>query len=128
MDANEPHKSGVLKRVDEPARDEFDDGAPIDADVGEDAGSRSSVPPEFPEDLDADMPSVGAADLSPPQPGLDGYYHICGFSGHGFMLGPVSGKRMARYITTGEPDDIISSLSLDRFENGDIQADAFVVG
>jgi sarcosine oxidase subunit beta len=61
-------------------------------------------------------------------PGLDGYFHICGFSGHGFMLGPVTGRRMARYIATGQPDDIISSLSLDRFESGDLQADAFVVG
>lgn len=60
--------------------------------------------------------------------GLTGYYHICGFSGHGFMLGPVTGKRMAKHITTGQPDDIIASLSLDRFEKGDIQADAFVVG
>ena len=61
-------------------------------------------------------------------PGLDGYFHICGFSGHGFMLGPVAGRRMARFITTGQPDDIISSLSLDRFERGDLQTDAFVVG
>lgn len=61
-------------------------------------------------------------------PGLDGYFHICGFSGHGFMLGPVTGVRMARYITTGQHDDIIASLSLDRFEKGGIQADAFVVG
>ncbi len=61
-------------------------------------------------------------------PGLEGYFHICGFSGHGFMLGPVTGVRMARYITTGQPDDIIASLSLDRFEKGGIQADAFVVG
>ena len=61
-------------------------------------------------------------------PGLDGYYHICGFSGHGFMLGPVTGRRMARHIATGEPDDIISSLSLDRFENGNLKPDAFVVG
>ena len=61
-------------------------------------------------------------------PGLDGYYHICGFSGHGFMLGPVAGRRMARYITTGQPDQIIENLSMDRFERGDIQADAFVVG
>ena len=37
------------------------------------------------------------------------------------MLGPVTGRRMARYITTGEPDDIITSLSLDRFENGDLK-------
>ncbi len=61
-------------------------------------------------------------------PGLDGYWHICGFSGHGFMLGPMTGKRMAKHIVTGEPDDIIASLSLDRFANGETVADAFVVG
>jgi heterotetrameric sarcosine oxidase beta subunit len=61
-------------------------------------------------------------------PGLEGYFHICGFSGHGFMLGPVTGVRMARHITTGLHDDIIASLSLDRFDRGDIQTDAFVVG
>jgi sarcosine oxidase subunit beta len=61
-------------------------------------------------------------------PGLEGYYHACGFSGHGFMLGPACGVRMARHILTGERDDIISSLSLSRFERGDLVADAFVVG
>jgi sarcosine oxidase subunit beta len=61
-------------------------------------------------------------------PGLEGYYHICGFSGHGFMLGPMTGRRMARFITSGEPDEIISNLALDRFARGDIKADAFVVG
>jgi len=30
-------------------------------------------------------------------PGLNGYFHICGFSGHGFMLGPVAGRRMAAH-------------------------------
>jgi len=61
-------------------------------------------------------------------PGLEGYWHICGFSGHGFMLGPMTGRRMARHMVTGEPDDIIASLSLDRFEGGGTVADAFVVG
>lgn len=61
-------------------------------------------------------------------PGLVGYHHICGFSGHGFMLGPVTGRRMANQITTGRPDEIITSLSLDRFAKGNLQADAFVVG
>ncbi len=60
--------------------------------------------------------------------GLEGYHHICGFSGHGFMLGPISARRMARHVTTGRPDDIIESLSLARFERGDVEADAFVVG
>jgi sarcosine oxidase subunit beta len=61
-------------------------------------------------------------------PGLEGYFHICGFSGHGFMLGPVSGRRMARFITSGRPDEIITHLSLDRFDRGDLKPDAFVVG
>jgi sarcosine oxidase subunit beta len=61
-------------------------------------------------------------------PGLTGYHHICGFSGHGFMLGPVCGRRMATQIITGRPDEIITSLSLDRFEKGELQRDAFVVG
>ncbi|MFT5233224.1 MAG: sarcosine oxidase subunit beta [Candidatus Krumholzibacteriia bacterium] len=61
-------------------------------------------------------------------PGLNGYFHICGFSGHGFMLGPVTGRRMAAHIASGRPDEIITSLSLDRFERGDLQRDAFVVG
>lgn len=61
-------------------------------------------------------------------PGLDGYYHICGFSGHGFMLGPACGRRMARFIISGRQDDIITSLSLARFDGGQLQADGFVVG
>ena len=61
-------------------------------------------------------------------PGLEGYWHICGFSGHGFMLGPMSGKRMAKHITTGETDELIESLSLARFENGSTVTEAFVVG
>ena len=60
--------------------------------------------------------------------GLDGYHHICGFSGHGFMLAPVCGRRMARQIVTGDPDGIIGSLSLDRFARGDLAVDAFKVG
>jgi sarcosine oxidase subunit beta len=61
-------------------------------------------------------------------PGLVGYHHICGFSGHGFMLAPVCGRRMARQIVTGEPDPIIASLSLERFARGDLAVDAFKVG
>ncbi len=61
-------------------------------------------------------------------PGLDGYFHACGFSGHGFMLAPVAARKMARHILTDESDPIIDSLSLDRFSSGDIEVDAFVVG
>ena len=61
-------------------------------------------------------------------PGLTGYYHVCGFSGHGFMLAPTAARRLARHITTGEPDEIIASLSLSRFAEGRIETDQFVVG
>ncbi len=61
-------------------------------------------------------------------PGLEGYYHSCGFSGHGFMLSPMASRRLARYITTRREDPIITSLSLARFERGDVRTDAFVVG
>ncbi len=59
---------------------------------------------------------------------LAGYYHICGFSGHGFMLGPMAARRMAGFITSGREDPIITSLSLSRFASGELQTDAFVVG
>lgn len=61
-------------------------------------------------------------------PGLSGYYHICGFSGHGFMSAPACARHMATYITTGTADPLITHLSLARFETGDLQPDAFVVG
>jgi sarcosine oxidase subunit beta len=61
-------------------------------------------------------------------PGLDGYFHICGFSGHGFMLAPIAARRMAKHITTGQPDDIIETLLLSRFAEGRVETDHFVVG
>jgi sarcosine oxidase subunit beta len=61
-------------------------------------------------------------------PGLDGYFHICGFSGHGFMLAPIAARRMAKHITTGRPDDIIETLLLSRFAEGKVETDHFVVG
>jgi sarcosine oxidase, subunit beta len=61
-------------------------------------------------------------------PGLEGYYHVCGFSGHGFMLAPITARRLARHITTGRPDDIIDSLLLSRFAEGKVETDRFVVG
>ncbi len=61
-------------------------------------------------------------------PGLIGYYHICGFSGHGFMSAPACARHMAGYITSGVADPIVTSLSLSRFDGKELQPDAFVVG
>ncbi len=42
-----------------------------------------------------------------------GFCNACGFSGHGFALGPISGKLIAEMILCGRP-----SLSLDAFQIG----------
>lgn len=50
---------------------------------------------------------------------VDGFYLVTGFSGHGFMHGPICGKLMAEVITTGEATTLdISSLALSRFAAG----------
>lgn len=47
-------------------------------------------------------------------------FTICtGFSGHGFMHGPVAGKLMAEYITAGKFSTVdVSMLDLARFQEG----------
>jgi sarcosine oxidase subunit beta len=60
--------------------------------------------------------------------GVDGYYHACGFSGHGFMLAPAISKLMAELITSGTTSIPIEGLGLDRFKEKDLTRDPFVVG
>ncbi len=67
-------------------------------------------------------PIIGAVD------GLDGYYHACGFSGHGFMLSPIVATSLSELITTGSASIPIESLSLKRFEQSDLKKDPYVVG
>lgn len=66
-------------------------------------------------------PIVGAVE------GLDGYYHACGFSGHGFMLSPIVSKLLTELITTGKTSIPIDTLSLERFK-GELTHDPYVVG
>ncbi len=50
---------------------------------------------------------------------VEGYYVVCGFSGHGFMHGPISGKLMAEIILDGQATTLdVSMLDLARFEEG----------
>jgi len=60
--------------------------------------------------------------------GLDGYYHACGFSGHGFMLSPIVARLLTELITTGSTSLPIDTLSLARFENETLTRDPYVVG
>ena len=60
--------------------------------------------------------------------GLDGYYHACGFSGHGFMLSPVVSKLLAEMIIDGETSLPVDDLNLNRFAQGVPPRDPYVVG
>ncbi|MCI0395030.1 MAG: FAD-binding oxidoreductase [Chloroflexi bacterium] len=54
-----------------------------------------------------------------PVPGLAGYYVVTGFSGHGFMHGPVAGLLVSEMILDGRATTLdISSLDLQRFAEG----------
>jgi sarcosine oxidase subunit beta len=49
----------------------------------------------------------------------EGFYLVAGFSGHGFMHGPISGKLMAELILDGRFSSVdVSMLDLARFEEG----------
>lgn len=50
---------------------------------------------------------------------VDGFYLVGGFSGHGFMHGPVAGKLMAEIILDGAASTVdVSMLDLARFDEG----------
>ena len=50
---------------------------------------------------------------------VDGFTLCTGFSGHGFMHGPISGKLMSEFILDGKFSSIdVSMLDLKRFEEG----------
>jgi sarcosine oxidase subunit beta len=50
---------------------------------------------------------------------LESFYLVAGFSGHGFMHGPISGKLMAEFIIDGQATTVdVSALDLARFSEG----------
>ena len=61
-------------------------------------------------------------------PGLDGYYVVSGFSGHGFMHGPVSGLLMAEIILDGQASSLdVSRLDYQRFSEGRLIRESSVI-
>jgi glycine/D-amino acid oxidase-like deaminating enzyme len=67
----------------------------------------------------------GSYDITPdhnpllgPAPGVGGLYVAAGFSGHGFMHGPIAGRLMAELILDGAPGIDLSPFAPDRFARG----------
>jgi sarcosine oxidase subunit beta len=54
-------------------------------------------------------------------PGVEGLYVIAGFSGHGFMHGPIAGQLMAELVADGRASTVdIAPLELARFARGEL--------
>ncbi len=51
---------------------------------------------------------------------LEGFYMACGFSGHGFMLAPMTGLLLSELILGKTPSMPMENLSLERFEGQDL--------
>ncbi len=61
-------------------------------------------------------------------PEVAGFIQANGFSGHGFMAGPITAKLVAQLIS-GEPLDLpIEGFSIERFRRGETGREASVVG
>ncbi len=65
---------------------------------------------------------AGPYDFSPdgdpivgPSPGHPKVIQVCGFTGHGFMMGPAVGRIVARWIATGEAHRLLERWSPARF-------------
>lgn len=58
---------------------------------------------------------------------VEGFYMACGYSGHGFMFGPVTGVVMAETILGQKHSLPIDKLGLDRFEKGELLFEPSVV-
>jgi sarcosine oxidase subunit beta len=57
-------------------------------------------------------------------PGADGLYVIAGFSGHGFMHGPIAGQLMAELMSSGRAKTMDASpLDIARFARGETQVE-----
>lgn len=59
---------------------------------------------------------------------IEGFYLATGYSGHGFMMGPVIGKLIAELIVYGKSSIPIDALKLERFERGELIYERAVIG
>lgn len=58
---------------------------------------------------------------------LEGYFHAIGFSGHGFMVAPMTGRIMSQLMLGEKPEIDITSLHLNRFREGRLIVEPNVV-
>ncbi len=60
-------------------------------------------------------------------PGLKNFYMAAGFSGHGVMHAPATGRLMAELLTTGKSSIDLRPLRYERFKEGDLIRETHVI-
>jgi sarcosine oxidase subunit beta len=77
----------------------------------------------------------GSYDLSPDQNPIvgevdevEGFYQASGFMGHGFMMAPVMGQRIAQHIASGKEEPLIAKWNLRRFREGRLLSEGMIIG
>ncbi|OGL43854.1 MAG: FAD-dependent oxidoreductase [Candidatus Schekmanbacteria bacterium RBG_13_48_7] len=68
------------------------------------------------------QPIIGEAET------VKGFYNAVGFSGHGFMIAPITAEVIAKMIVKKPVDMPIEKLTLSRFAKGDLILEPSVVG
>ncbi|MEN6388511.1 MAG: FAD-binding oxidoreductase [Candidatus Cryosericum sp.] len=67
-------------------------------------------------------PVLGPVDEVP------GFFQANGYSGHGFMMGPIVGRLLAEYIADGKPSIDIDHYNFRRFARGELLTEKAVIG
>jgi sarcosine oxidase subunit beta len=78
---------------------------------------------------------AGLYDLSPDRAPIlgeaehpRGFFLASGFMGHGFMMAPVIGKRLARRIARGESSAELETWNIRRFREGRLLHSGMILG
>ncbi|MEZ4226137.1 MAG: FAD-binding oxidoreductase [Polyangiaceae bacterium] len=67
-------------------------------------------------------PIIGSVDE------VAGFYLACGFMGHGFMMAPVMGKRLAEHVATGGRSELFDAWNLRRYREGKLLSEGMIIG
>jgi sarcosine oxidase subunit beta len=67
-------------------------------------------------------PIVGSVDA------IEHFYQASGFMGHGFMMAPVMGKRMAEHIVNNAHQAMFERWNLRRFKEGKLLSEGMILG
>jgi sarcosine oxidase, subunit beta len=113
--------------------------------AGLNLGSTSRFLARYAQALTEQLPTAGAVkvlrqwsgpyDVTPDNspilgrtPGVANLLQLSGFVGHGFMMAPAVAERMARWMASGESDELFERFTLSRFAEGRLEREDMIIG